>query len=465
MMSRIVLSLVSFLLVLVACSTPSPTPTPIPVPTLTPIPPTSVPALAAHILPDAEQSFKQVSGRVPFTVTFSAEVTGGAPPYAFAWDVDGDTVVDSTAAEPEPYVYHDPQAYNAALVVRDANGQDVRVTRRIVAFDTPTLPDWKYGVTAHLERRRAPYYPTLQDVERAAGLMQGAGIQAVRMDFNWDMLNPTPDEWKFEDYDRVVEIVRAHDLAILGILDYVSWWASSAQDSSDWRVRLYSEPLNDYDYARYTYEVVNHFKADVRVWQLWNEPNTVGFWKPEPDPARYVALMQEAYLAAKYADPDAVVIMAGMSSNGIEGNDDSGLASNFIERAYDAGARGYFDALAIHPYMLPNGGIESLRAKIAATRAVMNKYGDGSVPLWLTEIGVPTDAPWWQTAPLQSEEDAADWLELVYTELWDLTPTIFWYQLQDRDIGSDPEGHFGLVRADYMPKRGYEVLKQLIRGE
>lgn len=462
---KITFALISFLLLLTACSEPAPTPTPTPAPIPTPISPTAVPALTAHILPDAEQSYKQVSGRAPFTVTFSAEVTGGTPPYAFAWDFDGDTVVDSNAAGPEPYVYQDPRAYNAALVVRDANDADVRVTRRIVAFDAPTLPDWKYGVTAHLERRRVPYYPTLQDVERAARLMQAAGIQAVRVDFNWDMLNPTPDEWKFEDYDRVVEIVRAHNLDMLGILDYVSWWASSAHDSSDWRVRLYSEPLNNYDYARYTYEVVDHFKEDVRVWQLWNEPNTVGFWKPEPNPARYVALMQEAYLAAKYADPDAVVIMAGMSSNGIEGNDDSGLASNFIERAYDAGARGFFDALAIHPYMLPNGGIGTLRNKIAATRAVMNKNGDGDVPLWLTEIGVPTDAPWWQTAPLQSEEDAANWLELVYTELWDLTPTIFWYQLQDRDIGSDPEGHFGLVRVDYTPKRAYEVLKELTESE
>lgn len=362
-------------------------------------------------------------------------------------------------------MYTQAAAYNVALVVTDAQGQDLRVTRRIVAFASPQMPAWKYGITAHLERRRPPYYPTLEDVERAAKMMQDAGVQVVRMDFNWDMLNPTRDEWKFEDYDAVVKIVRAHKLEFLGIIDYVSWWASSAQDSNDWRVRLYSEPSNDYDYARYTYEVVNHFKNDVRVWQIWNEPNTEGFWKPEPNPARYVSLLQEAYLAAKYADPNAVVMFAGMSSNGIEGNDDSGLKSNFIEHAYNAGARGYFDAMAIHPYMLPNGGIETLRAKMKATRAVMNQHGDEKIPLWLTEIGAPTNAPWWSTAPLQSEEDVANWLRLVYTELWDLTPTIFWYQLQDREIGLDPEGHFGILRADFSVKRGFEVLKELTGGK
>jgi PKD repeat protein len=443
------------------CDTFAPTPTPTPVPTATPIPtPTPIP-LTAKIFPDAEQSYKNVSGRAPFTVTFRANVSGGTPPYAYEWDFDGDGKTDSRETSPPPFVYTRPAVYNAALTVTDANGQDTRVERRIVAFASPQLPAWRYGVTAHLERRRAPYYPTLDDVTRAAQMMQDAGIEFVRMDFNWDMLNPTRDEWKFDDYDAVVKITRQNDLQVLGIVDYVSWWASSAQDSNDWRVRLYSEPLSDFDFARYTYGVVNHFKKDVRVWQIWNEPNTQTFWKPKPNPARYADLLQEAYLAAKYADPDAVVVFAGLSGNGVEGNDDAQLASHFLADAYRAGARGYFDVMAIHPYMLPNGGIDALRQKIAATRALMNQNGDETIPLWLTEIGVPTNVPWWQTAPIQSEQGAAQWLNSVFTQLWDLTPTIAWYQLQDRATGDDPEGHFGLLRADFSPKAAYEALRAL----
>lgn len=450
---------------LASCSalTPTPTPTPVPTPTPTIIPATPLPQLTATVLPDDAQSYKQVSGRAPFTVTFSAKVLGGVPPYTYAWDFDGDNKTDSTAASPPPFVFTQPRAYNAALTVRDASAQEIRVTRRIVAFGAPQMPAWKYGITAHLERRHPPYYPTMNDVTRAAQLMQDAGVQVVRMDFNWDMLNPTPDEWMFDDYDSVVKIGRAHNLEFLGILDYVSWWASSAQSSQDWRVRLYSEPLNNYDFAHYTYAVVNHFKNDVHVWQIWNEPNTQGFWKPNPNPAHYVALLQEAYLAAKYADPDAVVLFAGMSSNGIEGNDASGLASNFIENAYQAGARGYFDAMAIHPYMLPNSGIDTLREKISAARAVMNQHGDDKIPLWLTEIGVPSDVPWWQTAPLQTPDDVANWLGQVYTKLWDLTPTIFWYELQDRD-SDNAEDHFGILRADFSPKPAYNVFKEITQS-
>lgn len=452
-------------ILLSACAALVPTPAPAPAPTAlstpTRIPPTPLPALTATIFPDAEQSYKKVSGRAPFTVVFSAAVTGGAPPYTYAWDFDGDNKTDSAEKSPPPHVFTQAAAYNAALVVTDAQDQVIRVTRRIVAFAPPAMPNWKYGMNAYLERRHAPYYPTWQDVERAAQLMQDAGVQVARMNFNWDMLNPTRDEWKFEDYDNVVKIARAHDLEILGVLAYSSWWASSAQDSQDWRVRLYSEPLNDYDFARYTYAVVNHFKKEARVWQIWNEPNTQDFWKPQPNPARYVSLLQEAYLAAKYADPNAIIVFAGLNGNGIDGNDDAQLTSDFLQTTYAAGARGYFDVMAIHPFMLPNSGIETLRAKISATRELMNKHGDENIPLWLTEIGAPTDIPWWATAPPQSEEDAANWLELVYTKLWDLTPTIFWYQLQDRDIGDDPAGHFGILRADFSPKRAYDVLREI----
>lgn len=421
------------------------------------------PTFTVSISPDFETSFKQVAGRAPFTVTFGARIQGGRPPFAVEWDFDGDGITDSRAEQPPPFVFVTPRIYTTTLLVRDASGARAQATRRIVAFASPTLPQWKYGVTAHLERRRALFYPTLADVQRAVALIRDAGVQAVRVDFNWDMLNPQREVWNWDDYEAWVRIVRENNLEILGIIDYVSWWASSAVDSKDWRVRLYSEPLNDYDFARYTYEVVTHFKNDVRVWQIWNEPNTSAFWKPRPNPARYVSLLQEAYLAAKYADPNAVVLFGGLSGNGVEGHDDSGLMSHFMAQAYAAGAQGYFDVMAIHPYMLPNGGIEALREKIRAARSVMDRHGDAARPLWLTEIGVPTDVPWWSSAPLQSEADAAAWLRQVYTQLWDLTPTIFWYELQDRALGFNPEAHFGLLRADYTPKPAYDALQALTK--
>jgi len=148
--------------------------------------------------------------------------TANARPFGVAaGDFDGDGKTDSTEQSPQSFVFATPGAYEASVEVKDADGQTARGTRRIVAFGDAQIPDWKYGVTAHLERRRAGYYPTLQDVTHAAELMQAAGIQAARIDFNWDMLNPEKDVWRFDDYDAMVKIVRAHDVDILALAEGV----------------------------------------------------------------------------------------------------------------------------------------------------------------------------------------------------------------------------------------------------
>lgn len=432
------------------------------------------PPLQVIVTPDSAKSFKQVAGRVPFTVTFGAEIKGGTPPYQVAWNFEGKGIVegcsacaesssDGSVAKPEVFAFDTPGVYSATVSIKDRAGETATAERRIVAIGAASIPKWKYGVTAHLERRRAGYYPELKDVTRAAELMQSAGVQAARIDFNWDMLNPEQARWEWQDYDAMVQIVREHKIDVLGILDYSSWWASSAQTSNDWRVRLYSEPRSAFEFAQYTFQVVSHFKHDVHAWEIWNEPNTAGFWKPQPNAAHYTALLQEAYLAVKYADPSATVVFGGLSGNGVEGDDPSGFASNFIASAYAAGARNYFDVMAIHPYILPNSGINTERAKIAAARAVLDQEGDKAISLWVTEIGVPGGAPWWATAPLQSDDQVAAWLEQVYTRLWDLTPTIFWYDLQDQGIGDTVEQHFGLLRLDFSPKPAFDKLKQLTK--
>lgn len=439
--------------------TPRP-PTPGPEPSSTPVP------LSVSIIPGADRSYAAVVGRAPFTVTLDTRVSGGSGPGSPDLAVRAIGQPEAVATQPgKPFAFAAGE-YVVTATVKDAAGAAADASRRIVALGGPQpLPAWKYGVTAHLEERRAGYYPSMSDVARASGLMSAAGIQSVRLFFNWDKLSPAPGELNFDDYDEMIEVVRASKLNVLGVLAYSSWWGSSAQGSNDWRVRLYSPPRDAHEFAQYVYEVVRRYRNDVHVWQVWDQPNVAQDWQPAPDAGRYVSLLKETYLAIKYADPSAVVVFGGLSGNGVEGDNPSGWESDFVQAAYAAGARGYFDVMAIHPLMLPNSGIATVRGRIAATRAVMNKYGDNAVPIWLTEIGVPTNAPWWPTAPLQSEADQASWLGQVFTKLWDLTPTIFWYSLQDRPNDDSADAHFGLLRADFSAKPAYDRLRALAAGK
>jgi len=81
---------------------------------------------------------------------------------------------------------------------------------------------------------------------------------------------------------------------------------------------------------------------------VWNEPNLAREWGNQPpNPAQYVELLKVCYQSIKAADPDALVISAGMATTGTYSNevmpDDL-----FIEQMYQAGAAPYFDLLGVH---------------------------------------------------------------------------------------------------------------------
>ncbi|MBN0502563.1 beta-xylosidase, partial [Pseudomonas aeruginosa] len=51
----------------------------------------------------------------------------------------------------------------------------------------------------------------------------------------------------------------------------------------------------------------------VAAWQVWNEPNLIGFWRPKADPEGYAKLLQASTIALRMVDPEKPVVSAGMA--------------------------------------------------------------------------------------------------------------------------------------------------------
>lgn len=64
-------------------------------------------------------------------VTFTADVSGGAPPYSHVWDLDGDGVADSSEVMPV-HRYSRPGRFTIAVTVTDGTGCVARGTTRIL---------------------------------------------------------------------------------------------------------------------------------------------------------------------------------------------------------------------------------------------------------------------------------------------------------------------------------------------
>jgi len=430
-------------------------------PTPTPIP------ISVTISPSTEDGFEYVCGHPPFTVDFSAQVSGGSGELQYAWDFDADGTTDATLQDPEPSTYQTPGVYKASITVTDGAGQTTVSERRIVAIGEATWPAWKYGVTAHVNLSQGQY-ANMQEVNRALSMISEAGIQAVRVDFGWGAIQPERSRFDWREYDEMVEAIGQHNLGVLAIVAWSPQWASVIPDHSEFWL---APPSDMRTYARFVYELVNRYHDSVQVWEFWNEPNVSIYWKPSPDPLRFAEMQRLGYLAAKYADPTCVVLLTGLA------NDESESMpqhiwyppERFLQAVYRQIAGGYFDAVGRHPYTHPTWqGLDVLIQRVQAIRTVMAANGDASKPLWLDEMGYCLIGG-------LTEDGQAEWLTQVFNHMLSGTDydVVFWYNFRNKareeygyEEGSEAyvcEHSYGLVRTDFAPKPAYYAYQEFIR--
>lgn len=299
-------------------------------------------------------------------------------------------------------------------------------------------------------------------------LMSNAGIQFVRTDFSWNIIEPAKDRFVFAEYDRIVNRLVDHNLNVLPIMGYSTQWASSSH-SSDWTEWLFHPPKNPDDFADFVASSVERYDGDgledapgsprIQYWEIWNEENLSGFWKPYPNARDYVQLLRAAYVSAKQADPTCVIVLGGLAGNGVLQWD--GGPANYLQQIYDNGGKDYFDVVAIHPYVHPDNGVGSVTSLINGTREVMTANGDLDKQIWITEIGWSTAPDAWGQRTI-TDEEVARWVKQVYSpHITDIVTKVFWHRF--RDAGTDPdelEHHFGLVTSDLRPKAAYSAYQQ-----
>ncbi len=129
----------------------------------------------------------------------------------------------------------------------------------------------------------------------------------------------------------------------------------------------------------FTAALAEHFKGRVTHWEIWNEPNITGFWKPgKPDAASYVKLVEQT----------APVIREKVSGAVIIGGAFAGIPMGYIESCLKAGLGKHIDKMSYHPYRpSPEKGYED---EIKKMRALLKENGAEHVKLWQGENGCPS---------------------------------------------------------------------------
>jgi hypothetical protein len=219
--------------------------------------------------------------------------------------------------------------------------------------------------------------------------MARAGVESVRTAFVWSLLQPgapgaSGSPFDFSRTDELAVAAARHGISLVPVVQAPPYWAAvhpgafhSAPADPGAVQRVFAALTNRYGPRGSLWrEHPNLPRRPIRAWQVFNEPNLRGFWSVQPFHGSYVATLEAAERGVHHVDPSATVVLAGLTNRSWE-------ALNAI---YAAGGRGFFDAVAIHPY---SGSQENVLRIVRSARRVMRANGDARVPIWVTEFSWP----------------------------------------------------------------------------
>jgi hypothetical protein len=236
--------------------------------------------------------------------------------------------------------------------------------------------------------------------------MRRGHVGTVRVALPWQEVDPTPDpdDYEWQRFDAAVSGAARAGIVVLPTVYTVPHWVSltegcrtpnngpctitpphTAYGLSLWRtflaaaVRRYGPDGTFWDlHPALPY-------APIRTWQIWNEPNSPGFFQPRPNPARYAGLLRAASDAIHSLDPTAEILIGGLFGYPLNGRDGGMRATEYLRELYAIpDIEAAFDGVAVHPYASRIEGVEGQMRRI---NQIITQAGDDQARIWVTEIG------------------------------------------------------------------------------
>lgn len=342
-------------------------------------------------------------------------------------------------------------------------------------------------VTAEASRFHSPEYGIhlsqwwhLDVLQRDLNLTRQMGFGWVKQKFAWRDIEKAKGEYDWYRPDEIVAAVEAADLKLLVRLDSHPLW--SVISLPDDQITANQPPVDYRDFRDFCYSLAERYRGRIAAYQVWNEPNLSREWgNRSPDPKAYTGLLRLCYEGIKRADPEAIVISAGLAPTGTQ----PPVAipdEDFLQGMYDAGAAAYFDVLGLNapgykapPEASPEAGVLveaygghrwNVFRHVEDMREIMIRNGDEDKQVAILEMGwmvsqdIHTDYTWHGVTELEQ----ADYLVRAYQYARDhwqpwigLMTTIY---IADFDWTPEANEQFwwSIVLPDGTPRPAFEAL-------
>lgn len=246
--------------------------------------------------------------------------------------------------------------------------------------------------------------PRGADLAAVGALLHRTGARAYRMTITWQAVQPSPGVWRWGEFDRTYDRIRAAGLRPVIVPGAAPRWAQETGPNPCDQL-LFPIPTARCnrppgrarlgDWAAFLKRAAARYPAALGF-EIFNEPNVAANWLPRADPEYYVAVLRAAYGAIKAVDPAMPVVSGGLAFLNERLRPGSIDAPGFLARMYAAGARGAMDGIGIHPYSYPfdpRPADSAFTRNLDAVRRVRAAAGDDATRFWITEFGYHTGSP------------------------------------------------------------------------
>jgi hypothetical protein len=291
-----------------------------------------------------------------------------------------------------------------------------------------------------------------------ASEMRTLGVDWAREDLEWSKVEPRPGVFDWSSFDQTVSAAQANGITILPIVGYAPSWAS---------------PTDAGAYAAFVKAAVERYGpgtgADLRWWELWNEPYDSYAWSGRtPEPQAYARDVVAASQAAKGVAPAVKLLVASDYDDSPQTGGSSPWQTTWIDDMFAAEPTlgQWIDGVSVHPYgadpalpLAQTGGWKDASGewsfqRIDSIRARFLAHGV-NVPFWITEVGWSTE----EVSEAQQASDYADLIPQVASRPW--VRALFPYCLREFDQTPNKESQFGLLKfGSWQPKPAFAVLQR-----
>lgn len=257
----------------------------------------------------------------------------------------------------------------------------------------------------------------------------------VREHFSHELIMSNDQAAWVTRYDQILNNYKKNNLHVVAMLAY--------------------DLNNDYTYpsegayANFVRFVLKRYRNYVDVWEIWNEPDSTTYLKPNTI-AEYLPLLKYASGLIRYYDPSALILNGGIADI---------TNTDYINKLYHFG-HDYFDAFNIHLYFCDeyqfNNNINAEREAIENMEKIIF-HGKRNKPVWVTEIGCST----YHNKFNQNTQKNYLKKSINYLSTKKYLQNILLYTMRDRNLTDTYESKFGLMTENFINKKAWTWYRKI----